>query len=180
MSVKPVKAISIIGLMPELHKVIQFCGESRVFHPDDAMSFYSNTRNFVPLNEKNPYSAPLQSLRSAADMAGFELKFTGLEDFDANDGEVVEYVEFLISKLEKMVNDRLRCKQEKDSCLRKIEQVGHFVGNGLGVGYICEIANAITHYWQHIVHDWQGRDFDSIDKKTKGAAPDGAAPFAFL
>ena len=131
MSVRPVKAISIIGLMPELHKVIQFCGESRVFQPDDAMSFYSNTRNFVPLNEKNPYSAPLQSLRSAADMAGFELNFTGLKDFDAEADEVVEYVEFLIQKIEKMVNNRLRCKQERESCMRKIEQVGHFTGNGL-------------------------------------------------
>ena len=42
MSVKPVKAISIIGMMSELDKVIKFCGDSGVFHPDDAMSFYSD------------------------------------------------------------------------------------------------------------------------------------------
>ncbi len=128
MSVRPVKAISIIGMMSELDKVIKFCGDSEVFHPDDAMSFYSNTKNFIPLNDKNPYSAPLQSLRSAADMAGFELHYTGLGEFSESESDVLKYIEYLIEKLEKMVNNRLRCKQEIDACTRKIEQVGHFVG----------------------------------------------------
>ncbi len=131
MSVKAVKAISIIGMMTELDEVIQFCGASEVFHPDDAMSFYSNTQSFIPLNDKNPYSAPLQSLRSAADMAGLELKYTELKDFKESPSEVLNYTEELVARLEKMVNDRLHCKQEVDACIRKIEQVGHFVGNNL-------------------------------------------------
>ena len=131
MSVRPVKAISIIGMMSELDKVIQFCGDSQVFHPDDAMSFYSNTQNFVPLNDKNPYSAQLQSLRSAADMAEVELEFTNISDFDENSDEVLKYTSYISDKLEKMVNDRLRCKQEIEACTRKIEQVGHFIGNEL-------------------------------------------------
>ena len=69
MSVRKVKAINIIGMLSELDKVVKFCGDSQCFHPDDAMSFYSNTQDFVPLSDKNPFSAPLQSLRSAADMA---------------------------------------------------------------------------------------------------------------
>ena len=48
MSVKTVKSISIIGMMSDLDEVIQFCGDSCSFQPDDAMSFYSDTKNFVP------------------------------------------------------------------------------------------------------------------------------------
>ncbi|MBR2176804.1 MAG: ATPase [Clostridia bacterium] len=131
MSVKPVKAISIIGMMSELDKVIKFCGDSQMFHPDDAMSFYSNTQNFVPLDEKNPYATPLQSLRSAADMAGFELEYVKLKNFSVSSKGILKYVKFLVNKLEKMVNDRLRCRQDIDACRRKIEQVGHFVGRDL-------------------------------------------------
>ncbi len=131
MSVKPVKAISIIGMMDKLDDVIQFCGNSGIFHPDDAISFYSNTQNFVPLNDKNPYSAPLQSLRSAADMAKLEIEYTDIKDFKESPSEVLEYIEDLVAGLEKMVNSRLHCQQEIEACVRKIEQVGHFVGNNL-------------------------------------------------
>ncbi len=55
MSVRKVKAINIIGLLSELDKVIKFCGDSESFHPDDAMSFYSNTQDFIPMSDKNPY-----------------------------------------------------------------------------------------------------------------------------
>ena len=66
MSVKQVKAISIIGMMSELENVVKFCGDSQMFHPDDAMSFYSDTQSFVPLHTKNPYTAPMQELENSA------------------------------------------------------------------------------------------------------------------
>ena len=90
MSVKKVKAINIIGMLSELDKVIKFCGDSEMFHPDDAMSFYSNTQDFTPLSDKNPYAAPLQSLRSTADMAGLSLDFVKLTDFNVSDKGVLK------------------------------------------------------------------------------------------
>ncbi len=131
MSVKPVKAISIIGMMSELDKVIKFCGDSGVFHPDDAMSFYSDTKNFVPLNDKNPFSTPLQEMKNAADMIGFELKYDKPRNFTVSDSGVLKYAKFITKKFEELLSDRLRYKQEADDCLRKIEQVGHFVGSDM-------------------------------------------------
>ncbi len=131
MSVKPVKAISIIGMMSELDKVIKFCGDSGVFHPDDAMSFYSDTKDFVPLNDKNPFSGPLQELKSAADMMGFELEYKRPVNFTVSDSGVLKYAGFVTKKFEELLNDRLKNKQETDDCLRKIEQVGHFVGSDI-------------------------------------------------
>lgn len=131
MSVKKVKAINIIGMLSELDEVIKFCGDSQMFHPDDAMSFYSNTQDFTPLSDKNPYAAPLQSLRSTADMAQLKLEFVKLENFSVSDKGVLKYVENIVEKLEKLVNEKLKIKQDIESCKRKIEQVGHFTGGNL-------------------------------------------------
>ena len=52
MSVRPMKAVGIIGLSSELDKVMRYCGESEIFHPDDAMNFYavSYTHLTLPTN----------------------------------------------------------------------------------------------------------------------------------
>ena len=96
MSVKPVKAISIIGMMSELDKVVDFCGESEVFQPDDAMSFYSDTKNFLPLSTKNPYSAPMQQLKNSADLAGFKLEYTESDHKSISTDETIEYIAYFV------------------------------------------------------------------------------------
>lgn len=131
MSIKPVKAISIIGMMSDLEKVIKFCGDSGMFHPDDVMSFYSNTQSFVPLAQKNPYSAPLQEILTTAEIAGFEPEYVKPKKLDVTTAELLEYVKTFCSKTEKMVSDKLKTEQEIDKCQRKIEQVEHFVGSNI-------------------------------------------------
>ena len=56
MAVSPIKSIGIIGLRSELDKVINICGRSGEFQPDDPLNFYSDTRGFMPVTDKNPYS----------------------------------------------------------------------------------------------------------------------------
>lgn len=131
MSVKPVKAISIIGMMSELDKVIKFCGDSQMFHPDEALSFYSNTQNFVPLAAKNPYSVPLQTLKETAALANLKLEYVRLKNFTVSSSGILKYVKFFVSKIEGMVNQKLRIEQEIDECKRTIEQVEHFIGQDL-------------------------------------------------
>ena len=131
MSVKPVKAISIIGMMSELEKVIKFCGDSQVFHPDDAMSFYTNTQKFSPLADKNPYSAPLQNLKSTAELAGIQLEYVKLKNFTVSSSGVLKYVKFFTNKIESLINQRLIDQQNIDDCKRTIEQVEHFVGQDI-------------------------------------------------
>ena len=128
MSVRPVKAISIIGMMSELDKVIRFCGDSQVFHPDDAMSFYSDTKNFLPLSNKNPYATPMQELKNAADLAGFKLEYVQSDNKDDNIDNTLEYISAFVSKTEAMVNKKLKLEQDIDACKRTIEQVDHFSG----------------------------------------------------
>ena len=63
MAVSAVKLASIIGVLPALDEAIKVCGKSGIFHPDNAMSFYSQNNQFVPLAEGNPYSEPLRKLK---------------------------------------------------------------------------------------------------------------------
>lgn len=128
MSVRSVKAISIIGMMSELDKVVDFCGESEVFQPDDAMSFYSDTKNFLPLSTKNPYSAPMQQLKNSAELAGFKLEYTVSDHKNISTDETIEYIARFVSETEAMVNKKLKLEQDIDSCKRTLEQVEHFAG----------------------------------------------------
>ncbi len=131
MSVKQVKAISMIGLMSELNKVVKFCGDSQMFHPDDAMNFYSDTQNFVPLHNKNSYSEYIGQLENSAELLGFKLDYRKPKDLNAGESAVVKYVSYFVSKTKGLAERKLDLQQKIDSCKRDIEKVGHFVGSNI-------------------------------------------------
>ena len=54
MAVVKLKEVSIIGKLSELDKVATICGQSNVFHSDNAMNFYADTPDFTAYNEDNP------------------------------------------------------------------------------------------------------------------------------
>ncbi len=131
MAVKPVKVISIIGMMSELDKVVKLCGDSRMFHPDDAMSFYSNKQGFSPLSEKNPYSVSIQNLKSASDLAGFKLTYKKPKGFNKSDDELLKYSGDFCDKIDKLSNGKLQYKSRLEEINRTIAQVKHFTGSNL-------------------------------------------------
>lgn len=67
MAVVKIKVVSMIGRMSELDRVAAACGSSGIFHPDNSLSFYSDTSGFSPLSEENPYAGSLQILTDAAE-----------------------------------------------------------------------------------------------------------------
>jgi len=131
LSVKAVKAISIIGLMPEIEKVIKLCGDSGCFQPDDAMSFYSDTKNFVPLGEKNPYSQTIQQLKNSCEAGGFPLDYDAENTCKAEISEPMKYVSNFVSETDNILGRKLMLEQEMDDVRRSIEQVEHFTGSNI-------------------------------------------------
>ncbi len=131
MSVKQVKAISIIGLMSELNKAVKFCGDSQVFHPDDAMLFYSDTQNFVPLHNKNTYAEYIRQLEDSAELLGFKLEYKKPKDLNAGESAVIKYVSYFVSKTSGLANKKLHLQQDIDQCKRDIEKASHFVGSNI-------------------------------------------------
>lgn len=59
MAVVKIKILNVIGRMSELDEVTTALGKSGVFHPDNALAFYSDTSEFIPLNDENPYTDAL-------------------------------------------------------------------------------------------------------------------------
>lgn len=62
MAVVKIKILNVIGRMSELDEVTTALGKSGVFHPDNALSFYSDTSEFIPLNDENPYTDALHMM----------------------------------------------------------------------------------------------------------------------
>ena len=65
MAVCKMNLVSIIGPVKKLDELVNICGESGVFQPDNVYYFYSSTENFSPITEENPFSAPDEKLELA-------------------------------------------------------------------------------------------------------------------
>ena len=131
MAVSSIRIASIIGMMSELDKVIKLCGKSQIFHPDDALSFYDNTENFVLVSDKNPYSAPLQILKEAILSSGKPLELVDIKKFNVNKDEIKEYVKYLTDKLGVLMDKQKELKQKIDYYQKDIENTKHFLGLSL-------------------------------------------------
>lgn len=126
MSVSPVRVVSIIGVLSELDKVIKFCGESQVFHPDNALSFYDNTDNFVPVSTQNPYSTPLETLKENLIMAGKSLETVDVHNFEVTPEQIKEYVDYLSKKFGKLIDEKNKILKKIDTLNNGIDKLSHF------------------------------------------------------
>lgn len=145
MAVLKIKVVSIIGRMTDLNKVTEVCGKSSIFHPDNSLSFYSDTSDFVPLNEENPYSDPLQKLTDAVAVSGGKLEMLGTKEADlfrsrVNEDDVRSYVKHISSTLNGLQDKRTQALQKIQSYTAKIDEITHFVGLDLDLNEIssCE------------------------------------------
>ncbi|MGN1112824.1 MAG: V-type ATP synthase subunit I [Acutalibacteraceae bacterium] len=144
MAVSPIKSIGIIGLRSELDKVINICGSSGSFHPDDPLNFYSDTRGFMPVTDKNPYTEPLAEFTETMNIAGIEPEYVDIHDLIDSNEQVIDRVEALNSELERLIAQKAELNQRIDQCKRSIEETSHFVGMEMDFDKIfsCEFIKA--------------------------------------
>lgn len=125
--------------MSDLDRVTAICGKSGAFHPDNSLSFYSDTSGFSPLNEENPYAAPLQKLTDAVNGSRKKLVLLGeqeMENVQYTREELDAYVRRLATALSDLQNERAQAQQQVEQYTREIEQVSHFVGMDLNLDEI--------------------------------------------
>ncbi|MBE6831587.1 MAG: ATPase [Ruminococcaceae bacterium] len=139
MAVLKVKVISIIGRMDDLDQATVLCGKSCAFHPDNALSFYSDTSDFSPLNEENPYSEPLQQLTDA--MVGSKKKLTLLSAAEVSRikmsrEEMNDYVDYISSAFSRLQKERSDAQLKIQEYSGEIEKISHFVGLELDLDQI--------------------------------------------
>ncbi|MCQ4022879.1 MULTISPECIES: V-type ATP synthase subunit I [unclassified Ruminococcus] len=144
MAVSPIKSIGIIGLRSELEKVIDICGSSGQFQPDDPLNFYSDTRGFMPVTDKNPYTDPLSEFTETLSFAGIEPDIVDVSDVLDSNEQVLDRIEAMSHELERLIADKAELNQRIDQCKRSIEEASHFVGMDMDFDKIfsCEFIKA--------------------------------------
>lgn len=135
-AVSSVKVASIIGVLPALDEVIKVCGKSGIFHPDDALSFYSKNNNFVPLSEGNPYSKPLRKLKDMVKRAGMKLQLVDIADFEVSLKEINDYVNYINYKMGLLLEKKQDILNRITKHQKAQENIGHFIGLDLNLAEI--------------------------------------------
>ena len=141
MAILKIKVVSIIGRMTELDGVTAVCGKSGCFHPDNSLSFYSDTAKFSPITEENPYTEPLQQLCGAAEAANVRLKLLSQDAADSlhyERDELDEYVSDLSEEFRRLEEERAQAQADADACTRGIAEASHFTGLDLDLDAIRE------------------------------------------
>lgn len=136
MAVSTVKIASIIGVLPALDEAIKVCGKSGIFHPDDALSFYSKNNNFVPLSEGNPYSEPLRKLKEMIKKTGVSLNLVDISDFDVSLKEINDYVSYISYKLGFLLEKKEDILGQIAKHQKALSNISHFVGLDLNLAEI--------------------------------------------
>lgn len=138
MAVQKIKMASIIGRMNELDEVTQRCGQSEVFHPDNVLSFYSDTTPFVPISEDNPYAEPLQKLSEACKKLQKKLTFTGDPNHksEEEDRALLDYVASFCSYIEGKLKQKNEANQAIQEIKASVQDLSHFTGMGLNLDEI--------------------------------------------
>lgn len=138
MAVAKIKVMSLIGRMSELDHVTEICGKSGSFHPDNALSFYSDTSGFSPLNEENPYMEPLQQLTDAIKGIGKKPEGGSVHPQKPTVADWHAYVAQIVSTFENLHKKRSEEEQKAQEYTEEILKIGHFIGIGLNLDEIRE------------------------------------------
>lgn len=128
MAVSEMKMINIIGLMQNLEEVVETCGESGIFHPDDVFSFYSNTEGFAPISEESPYARPIKEITDIVKSSGKLLEIVDISDFDIDKEQIDEYTDYLKEKLGVLLKQRSKLEEKKKGYSEEITKISCFKG----------------------------------------------------
>ena len=144
MALSKMKLVSIIGMNSHLDEVVTTLGESGVFHPDDAVEFFSETERFVPVSTKNEYSGILTKLKTVMSDAGITPKIVDISNFDLPLEQMKANVDDVHDKLSKTVEQKADIEQQIRDCKKRIENSSHFVGLNLEIDKIeeCEFIHS--------------------------------------
>lgn len=146
MSIAKVKVISIIGLEEKLDEVINFCGKTEAFEPDDALSFYSNTQDFTPLTKQNPYQDNLQSLKLLLNNINKGLDIIDTRDTEITADDAKKYVLDIQEKFNKLINKRDLLENKLDDYKSKSAQLNHFKGLDVNLSKIFSCQYVSTNF----------------------------------
>ena len=141
MAVAKIKILNVIGRMSELDGVTTSLGKSGIFHPDNTLSFYSNTSEFIPLNEENPYAETLHALEETLNSLGRHIELLDIpsvEKIASSIGDWRNYAKDFSASVADLLARRNEIDRRIADDSRELEKVSHFVGLGLNLDELRE------------------------------------------
>lgn len=145
MALSKMELISIIGMTNHLDEVVETLGKSGVFHPDDAVEFFSESEKFLPLHTKNEVSGILSKLKTVMADACIAEKIVDTNGLSHSLDQIKSEVDNFHNELVSSVNRKAEIKLEIENCRRQIENSSHFVGLSLEIDKIedCEFIKSV-------------------------------------
>ena len=128
MAVSTMQAVNVIGLMKDIDNVISVLGESGVFHPDDVSNFYSDTKNFTHLQNKNIYAEPLTNLKAAIGLTKRKFPIVDVNDFNPSFKEMEIFSNKISEEIAILVEDRDFIAEQLFEAKQNFNDTSHFVG----------------------------------------------------
>ncbi|MVB11870.1 V-type ATPase 116kDa subunit family protein [Caprobacter fermentans] len=136
MAVVKIKILNVIGRMSELDEVTTMLGKSGIFHPDNALAFYSDTSEFIPLNDENPYTDALHTLEDTLKTIDRHVDLLSVRMVDKIAPSVKNwrsYVKSFSSSVDDLIKKRNEIDRQISEDIREIEKVRHFSGLDLNL-----------------------------------------------
>lgn len=141
MAVVKIKILNVIGRMSELDEVTTALGKSGVFHPDNALAFYSDTSEFIPLNDENPYTDALHTLEDSMKAIHKHVDLLSVRMVEKITPTVKNWRSY-VKDFSKSVNELLDKKDKIERQIaddnREIKKVHHFMGLDLNLDELRE------------------------------------------
>ena len=128
MAVSEMNFISMIGNMKNIDEIVNICGESGVFQPDNVFTFYSDTEGFTAISEENPYSEPFQVLGNAINDCGGKLFDVDISKFYVSRSKIERYVGYFADSVTKRVDEKRLIYQEISEIKEEIKILKNFYG----------------------------------------------------
>lgn len=128
LAIADIQLISIVGLTRNLNSVVDLLGKSKVFHPDEVAEFYSDTKNFEHIPNKNNYAEILSELKSSLEIAEFPLSYINVDDFNPTDDVLSAYVHKVSQEISTLIDDVAHARMKINECKQNMLQAEHFMG----------------------------------------------------
>lgn len=128
MAVSEMNFISIIGNMKNIDEIVNVCGESGVFQPDNVFSFYSDAEGLSAISEENPYSEPFQTLGSAISACGVKPFSVDISDFQISRSKAERYVDYFSKSITDKIDEKRKIYQTTSEMKAEIKLLKNFYG----------------------------------------------------
>lgn len=164
--------VSFIGSIKRLDELVNICGESGVFQPDNVSNFYSNMEQFSMISEENPYSSPLAKLKNAIYSCGAKIEDVDISNFHVSRSKIDKYINYFSEKIDSLMDRKREIHSKIANIKEEIVKLEHFSGLDKTLEEVvsCEYIKArfgkipLENYarFEEIAEESQKRDIDLL------------------